>query len=201
MDELSDEPGRDTRWWLGVAALVFFALWGWRELAIRAAHERIAFRDAEIRRLAASNALLTQRNEKLNSEIAALAASDTRMIALTGQQIAPSASARVYLEPSKRRAVAFFANMPATPPDKSYQLWIIRADQPAPQSAGVFEATTGAATLSVANLPVDTQIKAMAVTIEARGGVQAPTNANYVVKSGEPGSRRSEVGGRQSERH
>jgi len=180
--EIVEYRRRDPRWWLATAATVFFAMWAWRELALRAAHEHIQSRDAEIRTLAEQNALLTLRNQRLSAEIAGLTATDTRVISLAGQKVAPSASARVFLEPAKRRAVVFFSNLPANANDKSYQLWIIRSDQPAPQSAGVFNASpNGTATIAVENLPVDTAIKAMAVTVEARGGVPQPTNANYIV--------------------
>ncbi len=167
-------------WWLATAATLFLALWGWRELGIRAAHERITARDAEIRQLTEENDRLAQRNEKLNSELSALASPDTRTIALTGQQVSPSASAKVFLEPKGRRAVVFFYNLPANPANKSYQLWIIRADQPKPQSAGVFDVTSsGNATISIENLPVATEIKALAVTLEPKGGVEQPTNTVF----------------------
>ena len=177
------EAGRRFRgspWWLATAATLFLALWGWRELSVRALHEKLVEQDAEIRRLSETNDRLTSRSEKINSEMAEMASPQTRMIALAGQQVSPSAAARVYLEPSRRRAVVFFYNMPANPDDKSYQLWIIRADQPNPQSAGVFDASpTGQASISIENLPVDTPIKALAVTMEPRGGVAQPTNKNY----------------------
>ena len=170
----------DDRWWLAAAAALLVAMLGWREMAVRSARAIIDARNAEIRSLATQNDLLARRTERLNAEVAALASKDTRVIALAGQQVAPSASARVFLEPSKRRAVVFFANLPANATDKSYQLWIIRADQPKPQSAGVFDVTpNGTASISVENLPVETEIKAMAVTLEPRGGVEQPTNTNF----------------------
>ena len=187
VDELKNEDVErrrlgDSRWWLGIAATIFLALWGWRELSMRAAREHIASGDAEIQTLNETNTLLAQRNAKLNSEIVALASGDTKTIALTGQQVAPTASARVFLDPLKRRAVVVFANLPANPNDKSYQLWVMGADQTKPQSAGVFDASpTGTATISVDNLPVDTDIKGMAVTLEPKGGVQQPTNTNFIV--------------------
>jgi cell division protein FtsB len=169
-------------WWLATAATLFLALWGWRELAVRAEREKIATQQAEIRRLAEENDRLAQRNDKLSAEMAALASRETRTIALSGQQVAPAASARVFLEPEKRRAVVFFYNLPANAKDKSYQLWIIRGDQPKPQSAGVFDVTTGGnATISIENLPVSTEIKALAVTLEPRGGAAQPTNTNFYV--------------------
>jgi len=167
-------------WWLATAATVFLALWGWRELGIRAAREKVVSQDAEIRRLSEENARLNDRTRKLSSEISSLASRDTRMISLAGQRVSPGASAKFFLEPSRRRAVVFFYNLPANPGDKSYQLWIIRADQPKPQSAGVFDVPNGGnATISVENLPVATEIKALAVTLEPRGGVAQPTNTNF----------------------
>ncbi len=169
-------------WWLATAATVLLFLWGWRELGIRVAREKIATREAEIRQLTEENQRLTQRTQKLSSEIAGLASPDTRTIALTGQKVSPAASARVFLEPKERRAIVFFYNLPANPADKSYQLWIIRADQPKPQSAGVFDVTSsGNATISIENLPVAREIKALAVTLEPKGGVEQPTNTDFYV--------------------
>ena len=166
-------------WWLATAAMLFLALWGWRELAMRVEREKYSTQQAEIRRLAEENARLGQRNDKLSAEMAALASRDTRQIALMGQQVAPAASARVFLEPEKRRAVVFFTNLPANAKDKSYQLWIIVGDKP--RSAGVFDVVNGNATISVENLPVSTEIKALAVTLEPRGGAAQPTNTNFYV--------------------
>jgi hypothetical protein len=172
---------RSTRW-LAVAAAVFLALWGWRELSVRVAREHARTKDAEIAQRQEENAQLRSQKEKLSSEIEALASKGTRTIALAGQPVSPSASARVFLEPEGHRAVVFFYDLPSNPKDKSYQLWIIRADQPKPQSAGVFDVTqNGRATVSIENLPVDTQIKALAVTLESKGGVAQPTNSNFFV--------------------
>jgi anti-sigma-K factor RskA len=170
-----------SRWWMA-AAVVFLALWGWRELSVRVTREKIHTTEAEVRRLAGQNQLLAARNEKLSAEMASLASRDTRTIALTGQQVSPSASAKVFLEPQQRRAVVFFYNLPANASDKSYQLWILRADQPKPQSAGVFDVTkSGAASISIENLPLATEIKGLAVTLEPKGGVEQPTNTNFFV--------------------
>ena len=168
-------------WWLATAATLFLALWGWREIGIRVSRERVKTQQAELQQLSDQNKLLQQQKEKLSAEMQALGSSGTQTIALTGQLAAPSASARVFLVPEHRRAIVIFSNLPENPKDKSYQLWIIRADQPKPQSAGVFDASHGNATITVENLPVATEIKAMAVTVEPRGGVAQPTNTDFVV--------------------
>jgi cell division protein FtsB len=173
---------RDAAWWLAAAASLFFVLWGWRESGLRNANAREVTQRMQIEQLQQDKATLEQRAEKLTSEIAALASSGTRTIALTGQEIAPAASARVFLEPDRRRALVFFNDLPANPGDKSYQLWIIRADLPNPISAGVFDVnTSGAATISIENLPLATEIKALAVTLEPKGGVAQPTNTRFYV--------------------
>ena len=167
MAEVSPDARRN-RWWLATAATLFLALWCWRELDVRMQRTEIA--------------RLQQQNGRLSAEIAALASADTRTIALSGQEIAPSASAKVFLEPDRRRALVFFHDLPANPGDKSYQLWIIRADQPKPMSAGVFDVTeSGKASIVIENLPVETELKALAVTLEPKGGVAQPTNTRFYV--------------------
>ncbi len=173
------------RWWLATAATLFLALWGWREFGIRVARERVKSQDAQIAELKSKLESLRDHDDKLASEMAALASPETKTIALAGQQASPSASARVYLEPSRRRAIVFFRNLPTNAKDKSYQLWIIRADQPKPQSAGVFDvANSGNATIVIENLPVETEMKALAVTLEPKGGVEQPTNSNFFLMGG-----------------
>jgi anti-sigma-K factor RskA len=156
---------RRSSWRLAAAAALILALFGLREFQVQT-----------------ERAHLKNENAKLAAEIAALGAEDTRTIALAGQEIAPRASAKVFLEPNRRRAIVFFHDLPENPGDKSYQLWIIRADQPAPVSAGVFDVTrNGKASISIENLPVAAEIKALAVTLEPRGGVEQPTNTNFIV--------------------
>jgi anti-sigma-K factor RskA len=165
---LERETKRFDPWWLAVAATIFCALWLWREMGIRAARENDLTQIAEIERLKTDNLQLTNRV--------------ARTIELSGQVIAPQASARVFLEPERRRAVVLFQNLPANATDKSYQLWILRADQAGPTSAGVFDATKdGSAMISIENLPLDTLIKGLAVTLEPKGGVVQPTNTNFIV--------------------
>ncbi len=179
-EEVEESRWAPSRWWLAAAAMLFLAMWGWRELGMRVAKEHVRGQLAEMDALKEDNARLQMQRDKLAAEMSALAARDTRTISLSGQQVSPQASARVFLEPEQRRAIVFFANLPRNTHDKSYQLWIIRADQPKPQSAGVFDANaSGNASLVLENLPIATEIKALAVTLEPHGGVEQPTNTNF----------------------
>jgi anti-sigma-K factor RskA len=166
---------RGNRWWLVAAASLLLVLLGWREREVQLGRTRETNQRAILEQL-------EHENSRLSSELAALGSSQTRTIALAGQEIAPAASAKVFLQPDRRRALVFFHDLPANPGDKSYQLWIIRADQPKPMSAGVFDVTKdGSASISIENLPVATEIKALAVTLEPKGGVEQPTNTAFYV--------------------
>jgi DNA-directed RNA polymerase specialized sigma24 family protein len=148
-------------WWLGAAAVILLVL-----LGVTAAQLRNTRRALERER----------------ETIATLSRSGTRTIHLSGQAVAPTASARVFLDTARRRAFVFFNGLPPNPDDKSYQLWIVRTDQVAPQSAGVFKVDkSGNASLVVQNLPVESTIRAFAVTLEPKGGVPAPTGEKVLV--------------------
>lgn len=180
-EAVGERGGFFSRWGLATAATLFLALWGWREIGIRAMREHVSSQQADIQQLADEKKVLELQRDKLASAVASLAAANTQTISLTGAKMSPSAAAKVFMDSDKHRAVVVFANLPDCPNDKSYQLWIIRGDQPKPQSAGVFDVEKGNATITIENLPVMTEIKGLAVTMEPRGGVDQPTNANYYV--------------------
>ena len=168
-------------WWLATAATLFLALWGWREIGIRVLRERTVSQNHEIAQLTQENATLKAQSDKAAADLAAMTSSGTRVFALTGQHVAPSASARVFLVPNQHRAIIFFTNLPANPADRSYQLWII-TDKPKPESGGIFDVpASGTATMTVEHLPSSTQFKGLAVTLEPRGGVDQSTNGTFYV--------------------
>ena len=177
--QIESEPstgrGNSPAWWFATAAMLLLALWGWRELGIRSAKEALRNQTSELRQLEEQNQLLSEHNARLSAQLAAVATPGTRTIALASATGAPSASAKAFVDPAKRRAVIFFYDLPPNAGDKSYQLWIIRADRPKPQSAGTFDVANGRASVMLENLPVGTEIKGLAVTLEPRGGVEAPT--------------------------
>lgn len=156
------------QWWMTAAAAVFLGLFVWST--------------AQMKRMREDIDRLRFDRDRLTSVVNSI--SSSKVIQLAGQEIAPRATANVFLDPAQRRAFVFMHNLPPNAQDKSYQLWIIRADQVKPQSAGVFNVDPrGNASIVVQNLPVDTLIKALAVTLEPRGGVSAPTGAKYLVGS------------------
>jgi hypothetical protein len=149
------------RLWLVAAAILFAALWGWRELAIRASRERIASRDAEIRRLTTENERLADQLGRLNFEANVLAMTGTKafIVAAPG-----SGAARVFVN-RQGQGLAIIDNLPENAAEKSYELWVVRTDQPKPQSVTVFDMpAAGAKTIQLEHLPALSVIKNFSMT-------------------------------------
>jgi hypothetical protein len=169
-------------WWLSAAAVFFLALFAWSELRLRMLRERLEEANARQHALAEDNIRMKSNSDQMRRELDKLTSGSTRVVALSGQTVAPTAKARVFMDEAQRSALVFFQDLPPNPNDKSYQLWVIRGDMPAPQAAGVFDVTgPGATKVLLKDLPVNTQIKAIAVTLEPKGGVEAPTGEKYLV--------------------
>ena len=109
-----------------------------------------------------------------------LAAPDLARIDLAGQPAAPQASARAFW--SRSRGLVFTAsNLPAPPPGRAYQLWVLTA-QPAPISAGMLKLDANGRATEMIDTPQDLPRPiAMAVTLEPEAGVPAPTGDKYLV--------------------
>lgn len=163
-----------TPYWLAVAATLFLALWGWREIGIRVMREQAITQKSEMTRLQGENERLTQLRERLTGDLESLAAADSQTIDLAGQKTAPEASGRVFLNPGKKRAIAFFYKLPPNAADKVYQLWIVAGDNAQVTSGGTFDVgESGGGTVTVQNVPEGA--KAFTVTVEPHGGAQQPS--------------------------
>jgi anti-sigma-K factor RskA len=103
-----------------------------------------------------------------------LAAPDLARIDLAGQP------ARAFW--SRSRGLVFTAsNLPAPPPGRAYQLWVLTA-QPAPISAGMLKVDANGRATEMIDTPQDLpRPVAMAVTLEPEAGVPAPTGDKYLV--------------------
>ena len=170
-----ERPAPRRRSWLAaIAAVLLLAAYFITSAQLRRTREAMKRLESEV-------AQLRTERQKLSEKVTTLAAPETKMMRLTGQAIAPDASASVFLDTAKRSAFLFFEDLPPNPRTKSYQLWILRTDQAAPQNAGVFDVDrSGKASLVLQNLPEETAIRALAVTLEPKGGAPAPTGEKYL---------------------
>jgi anti-sigma-K factor RskA len=85
-----------------------------------------------------------------------------------------------------RASLIFMAsNLPAAPPQKAYELWLIPA-KGAPIPAGVFKPDAhGNANVINPPLPPDTEAKAFAITVEPEAGSSTPTMPIMMMGAGD----------------
>jgi anti-sigma-K factor RskA len=144
-------------WWIAAAALIIVAIG-----------------------LAAYALQLRGRVTTLQARLdAVLTAPDLARIDLTGQSVAPRATARAFW--SRSRGLVFSASqLPPLPSGRVYQLWVVTAQ--APISAGLLKPDRDGRITVVVETPQDLpNPAAMAVTIEPDGGVPAPTGVKFLV--------------------
>jgi Anti-sigma-K factor rskA/Putative zinc-finger len=165
--------------WLVAAAAVVVAVasgtyaWSLRS-RVESLEQMVAVTSQQADRLRDDLVSLRRESVNLTRTIQVMNAPDARQVVLKGQGPAATASGRAYLSAS--RGLSFSASqMPALPPDRIYQLWII-VDK-SPIGVGTFEVTPdGSASTTVALPPGVTTIEAVAVTSEPKpSGSTTPT--------------------------
>lgn len=109
-----------------------------------------------------------------------LAARDTVAVTLAPSPEMPGAKALV-LYNARQGMVLYNGNLPAPPPGKTYQLWLVPAEGN-PVSAGIFSPGAGG-TGAMMLTPVAPGItaKAFAVTLEPAGGMPQPTGPKILI--------------------
>ena len=113
--------------------------------------------------------------------VSVLSSPDLARIELKGQAIAPAASGRAYW--SRSRGLVFTAaDLPASPPGKTYQLWVLTAQTPPISNGWLLKPDSSGRVDALFNTPVTMpQPVAIAISIEPEGGVPAPTGDLYLV--------------------
>jgi len=171
---------RRTWWgWLGwaaTAAVLVFALSLWREnFALK---ETLASASST----AAENA---RQLEELRKIAAPIIEPEAQRVTLVAAKTPPQPQGKAfYLR--KRNSLVFLANnMPALPPQKAYELWLIPTSG-APIPAGVFKPDAhGSATVVNPPLTAGAEAKAFAITVEDEAGSPAPTTPVLMMGAGE----------------
>jgi anti-sigma-K factor RskA len=172
--------------WLAVAAAIALAV----GLGVYAADLRrqigtleARLHEATLRANAGELAIADARRAvtEARSQIAVLAAPDLARLDLAGQPAAPRAAARAFW--SRSRGLVFTASdLPALPPGRTYQLWVLSKEAPPFGSGLLLKPDADGRVTMIFDTPVDLPKPiAMAVTIEPEGGVAAPTGDKYLV--------------------
>jgi anti-sigma-K factor RskA len=170
----SAAPARRARWeWILVpvaAALLVAAVVQWRE------NQRLSTELGNANRQIVDLMNERQRTQML---VDVLSAGDTVSVKLASTPEMEKAWGMVQYNAGKGM-VLYSAVLPPLPQGKTYQLWLVPKSG-APISAGVFLPTHGARQLWTAEVPLNTEVKAFAVTIEPAGGMPQPTGPKVLL--------------------
>lgn len=98
---------------------------------------------------------------------------NTTIVALAGQAIDPTSSAKVYWNPTKQVAYVDASDLPTPPKGMVYQVWALKLTPLTPTSIGLLDHLTASTTLLPVNNPASAE--AFGITLEPAGGSASPT--------------------------
>jgi anti-sigma-K factor RskA len=162
--------------WAATAAVIVFAASLWKEnTALR--------RDVATWRAALGEQTLEL--ERIQNVARAITDPEGQRFTLVAMKTAPQPQGKAFYLRNRSSLVFVANNMPALPPQKAYELWLIPA-QGAPMAAGMFKPDAhGSATVVNPPLPAGTEAKAFAITVENEAGATTPTMPIMMMGTGE----------------
>jgi len=188
MTAIAQEPRRagaaavpKRSWWiwapsLMAAALVFVAVILGRQNS--ALQQQIAGMQSD----AAAQQVELRRAREI---VSTLTASDAMRVTLVAAKAPPQPQGKAIYVRDRSSLIFIASNMPAAPPEKAYELWLIPTSG-APIPAGVFKPDAhGSATVVNPPLPAGIEAKAFAITIEPEAGSTIPTMPVVMLGVGE----------------
>lgn len=162
--------------WAAAAAVILFALSLWKEnFALKATLASARFQAAEN----------TRELEELRRIAAPIIEPEAQRVTLVAAKTPPQPQGKAFYLRSRNSLIFLASNMPALPPQKAYELWLIpTSGNPIP--AGVFKPDAhGSASVVNPPLPAGTEAKAFAITVENESGSATPTAPILMMGTGE----------------
>lgn len=118
--------------------------------------------------------------ERARAVLQVLTAPETLQVTLVVGTARPLPQGKVFYH-AERGLLFYAANLPALPPEKAYQLWLVPIEGD-PISAGVFAVDAkGDGSVVLPPLPPGVAAKAFAVTVEPAGGLPKPSGPMVLV--------------------
>jgi len=162
--------------WLVTAALLLVAGFFWKQ------SDRLAQRVAELQDESARQQAQLERAREV---VSTLTATDALRVTLVAAKTPPQPQGKAIYVRDRSSLIFLASNMPALPPQKIYELWLIpTAGSPIP--AGVFKPDArGSATVVEPPLPAGVEAKTFAITVEPEQGSSTPTMPIVMLGAGE----------------
>ena len=125
-----------------------------------------------------------QNTEQADLAVSILTSPDMRRIDLEGFEASREAVARAYWSPA-RGLLIVADRLPAPPPGRVYQVWLIGSSSAGPVSAGVLDDPRSGRGMLIVPAPagVSGETVTVAVTDEPPGGLAAPTGGKHLAGS------------------
>jgi len=162
--------------WAATAAVIVFAASLWKENS--ALKQSLASASAQA-------AQSTRELEDLRKIAAPLMMPETQRVTLVAMKTPPQPQGKAFYLRNRGSLLFMANNMPALPPEKAYELWLIPM-QGAPMPAGMFKPDAhGSATVVNPPLPAGMEAKAFAITVENEAGASTPTMPIVMMGTGE----------------
>jgi len=162
--------------WLAAAAVLLMAGFFWQQ------SDRLAQRVA---RLQDESAQQQAQLERAREVVSTLTSTDALRVTLVAAQAPPQPQGKAIYVRERSSLIFLASNMPALPPQRSYELWLIPTNG-APIPAGMFKPDArGSATVVEPPLPGGVEAKAFAITVEPEQGSSAPTMPIVMMGAGE----------------
>jgi anti-sigma-K factor RskA len=147
--------------------------------AVRARVQELERENAKIRNVLATQEKQLQQSLRLAGF---LSSPSLRFVRLRATGTGAGAEGHAFVAEGSR--VVFYASkLPALPPGRVYQLWLLRGTGPAVVSGGVFRASGDRQLVEFSDPALVRSIRGLAVTDEPEGGSPKPTGAKFLVGS------------------
>jgi anti-sigma-K factor RskA len=162
--------------WAATAAVVVFAAALWKEnVALKQTLASASQQAAESSR----------QLEDLRRIAAPILEPDAQVVTVVALKALPQPGGKAFYLRSQNSLVFLATNMPALPPQKAYELWLIPV-QGAPIAAGVFKPDAhGRGSVINPPLPAGAEAKTFAITVENESGATTPTMPIVMMGAGE----------------
>jgi hypothetical protein len=165
-------------WLLGAAGMALIAC------VVLVLRENLALRQSVIsaRSEASKNA---RELEELRRIAAPIIDPEAQRVTLVSSKAVPQPQGKAFYLRNRSSLVFLANNMPALPPHKAYELWLIPVSG-APMPAGMFKPDAqGSASMVHPVLPAAVEAKAFAITMEDETGAATPTMPIFMMGAGE----------------
>lgn len=162
--------------WLAAGAFLAVAGFFWQQ------SDRLAQRVAQLQEASSQQQAQLERAREV---VSTLTATDAMRVTLVAAQAPPQPQGKAIYVRERSSLIFLASNMPALPPQKAYELWLIpTTGNPIP--AGLFKPDVrGNATVIEPTLSAGVEAKAFAITVEPEQGSAAPTSPVVMMGAGE----------------